>query len=118
MKSGDVIVSMMGDENDGAKGGFVVLDGQTWKIKGSWNSEDDVTPFGYDFWYQYKFNVMISSEFGSPCRWWKCFNPADVPTDVNINTYNTIIAYVTRCNKMNINNWNGCEILISGISSL
>lgn len=55
-----------------------MLDGTTWKVKGTWNSEEDVTKFGYDFWYQYKFNTLISTEFGAPVCFWNGFNPADV----------------------------------------
>ena len=61
-------------------GGFVVLDGQTWKVKGCWEKGGDTLPFGYDFWYQYKFNILISTEFGCPQAWWKCFNPAEIST--------------------------------------
>lgn len=34
------------------------------QVKGKWT--DEVTKFGYDFWYQPRHNVMISSEWGTP----------------------------------------------------
>ena len=57
-----------------------MLDGSSWQVKGAWNSPEDDRKFGYDFWYQYKFNTLISTEYGSPCCFWKGFNPAEVPT--------------------------------------
>ena len=33
---------------------------------------------GYDFWYQPRHNVMISSEWGAPSAFTKGFNPEDV----------------------------------------
>ena len=34
--------------------------------------------FNYDFWYQPRHNVMVSSEWGAPETVSKGFNPADV----------------------------------------
>lgn len=34
------------------------------QVKGRWTEEE--TKFGYDFWYQPRHNVMISSEWGTP----------------------------------------------------
>ncbi len=45
-----------------AVGGFLLLDDQL-NVKGRW---DTLTKYGYDFWYQPRHNVMISSEFGEP----------------------------------------------------
>jgi len=71
---------MIGDDND---------------MLGTWS--DETTPFGYDFWYQPYFDVMISSQWGAPKAFKAGFNPADVelgnlisfsicnsPTSVNI----------------------------------
>ena len=46
-----------------AKGGYVLLD-EEFNVKGAWSEE--TTPFGYDFWYQPRHNIMVSSEFGAP----------------------------------------------------
>ena len=46
-------------------GGFILLDGQTFEVKGTWERDGGV-PLGYDFWYQPLHNVMISSEWGEP----------------------------------------------------
>lgn len=42
-------------------GGFIVLDGETFELKGNWENECDVPPTGYDFWYQPCHNVLVSS---------------------------------------------------------
>ena len=55
------------------------MDGDTFQVKGNWESKDNgSTPFGYDFWYQPRRNVMISSEWGAPNCFTKGFNPAHV----------------------------------------
>lgn len=77
LPSGDLMISCMGDPDGFAKGGFVLLD-QDFKVKGRWS--DETTEYGYDFWYQPKHNVMISTEWGAPCAFKKGFNPAEVPT--------------------------------------
>lgn len=35
-------------------------------ILGTWVQGDNVPKFGYDFWYQPYFDVMVSSEWGEP----------------------------------------------------
>lgn len=69
--NGDIMISTLGNGPKGeAKGSFLLLDGQTFKPKGTYPATDvDIAPFGYDFWYQPFHNVMISSEWGAP----KCF---------------------------------------------
>jgi hypothetical protein len=51
-----------------AVGNYILLD-ESFKVKGKWTSSD--TPYGYDFWYQPRHNVMISSEFGTPNSFFK-----------------------------------------------
>jgi selenium-binding protein 1 len=59
-------------------GGFVLVDGDTFTVKGNWEAPGNSTPFGYDFWYQPRHNVMISSEWGEPNTFLKGFNPAHI----------------------------------------
>lgn len=80
LPSGDIMISTMGDgpENNG-KGGFVVIDGKTWHVKGTYQKDEkDIPPFGYDYWYQPYHNVMISTEWGHPRSFAPGFNPKDV----------------------------------------
>lgn len=78
LKNGEVMISTMGNGPDGdAKGSFLILDAKDdFKIKGTWS--DDTTPYGYDFWYQPKFDVMISSQWGAPKEFKKGLNPANL----------------------------------------
>lgn len=59
-------------------GGFVLLDGETFEVVGNWEHPDEAAPFGYDFWYQPRQNVMVSSEWGAPKALDTGFNPAHV----------------------------------------
>ena len=54
----------------------MLIDGKTLKITGKW--EKDAAEFGYDFWYQPRHNVMISSEWGVPKIVKHGFDPAHV----------------------------------------
>lgn len=61
-----------------SSGGFVLLDGQTFDVVGNWEHPGEAAPFGYDFWYQPRHNVMISTEWGAPKALAGGFDPADV----------------------------------------
>lgn len=60
------------------KGGFVILDGKTFDVKGRWEGDNKPAPMGYDFWYQPRHNVMISSEWGAPSAFTNGFKVEDV----------------------------------------
>lgn len=73
--NGDIMISTMGDDagpngghwNGNAQGNFVLVDGKSFKVKGTWPAAgEDVAPFGYDFWYQPYHNVLIATEWGHP----------------------------------------------------
>lgn len=57
-------------------GQFVLIDGTTFELKDVWGKTS--APFGYDFWYQPRHNVMISTEWGAPWALRKGFKPQDV----------------------------------------
>ena len=57
-------------------GGFVLLDGQSFIVKGKWEIEP--LKFGYDYWYQPYHNVLISTEWGAPKAFRSGFNPQHV----------------------------------------
>lgn len=59
-------------------GSMIVMCGKTWKLKGLWHKPEDAVKYGYDFWYQYHHNVLISTEWGSPNAWWKGLDPSRV----------------------------------------
>ncbi|XP_077320005.1 LOW QUALITY PROTEIN: methanethiol oxidase-like [Lithobates pipiens] len=75
---GEIMISSLGDPDGNGKGGFVLLDGETFEVKGNWEVEGNATPFGYDFWYQPRHDVMVSTEWGAPKIFSKGFNIEDV----------------------------------------
>ncbi|XP_060676698.1 methanethiol oxidase [Hemiscyllium ocellatum] len=66
LANGEIMISTMGDPHGNGKGGFALLDGETFELKGNWEQDGHAAPFGYDFWYQPRHNVMISTEWGAP----------------------------------------------------
>ncbi|XP_055346295.1 methanethiol oxidase-like [Paramacrobiotus metropolitanus] len=77
LPSGEVMISYMGDKYGEGKGSFLLLDGKTFEPTGLWNRNDRPV-MGYDFWYQPRHNIMVSSEFGVPNCFMKGFSPEDV----------------------------------------
>jgi methanethiol oxidase len=76
---GDIItVSMLGDADGDAPGGFAVLDARDFSVAERWEREADGIEFMYDFWYQPRQNTLVSSEWGAPNTFQGGFNPADV----------------------------------------
>ena len=78
----DIIVSMLGDANGNAPGGFLHLN-KDFEIIGRWEKDITGMNFGYDFWYQPRHNVMVSTEWGAP----KTFTPGFNLDDVSNNKY-------------------------------
>ncbi|NWW10311.1 SBP1 oxidase, partial [Oreocharis arfaki] len=76
--SGEVMISTLGDPAGNGKGGFILLDAETFEIKGTWEKGDEVPPMGYDFWYQPRHNVLISTEWGIPKVLGYGFDPNDL----------------------------------------
>lgn len=78
----EILMSFMGgpkaDGFPGSGNGFVALDPVTLEIKGRWERGQKKPAFGYDFWYQPRQNVMISSEWGEPNAFASGFDPAHV----------------------------------------
>jgi selenium-binding protein 1 len=73
-----VVMSMLGDANGDAPGGFAVLDAKTFDVLGRWENETNGMQFTYDFWYQPRQNVMISSEWTAPNTFRNGFQLEDV----------------------------------------
>ncbi|MDG2183622.1 MAG: selenium-binding protein SBP56-related protein [Mariniblastus sp.] len=65
LADGTVLISMLGDSNGDAPGGFMMLDSE-FNILGRWEKDSTGMNFNYDYWYQPRHNVMVSSEWGSP----------------------------------------------------
>jgi methanethiol oxidase len=78
MPGDNVVVAMLGDADGNGSGGFAVLDAKTFEVKGRWENGGGAPPLNYDFWYQPRKNVLVSSEFGEPNAYEPGFDLADV----------------------------------------
>ena len=78
LASGEIMISCLGDAKGEGPGGFVLLN-DDFEIKGRWEKPNQTAmKYNYDFWYQPRHNVMISSEWGAPNTVSKGFNLDDV----------------------------------------
>jgi selenium-binding protein 1 len=77
LADGTIMISMLGDGEGNAASGFLLLD-EEFKITGRWERESNGNQFNYDFWYQPRHNVMVSSEFGAPNTYAPGFSLDDV----------------------------------------
>ncbi|HSK16196.1 MAG TPA: selenium-binding protein SBP56-related protein [Gaiellaceae bacterium] len=79
MPGDEVVISMLGDADGNGAGGFAVVDAKTYEVKGRWeNGGGDHPGLNYDFWYQPRKNVLVSSEFGEPNAFEPGFDLDDV----------------------------------------
>ena len=58
MPGDNVVISMLGDVEGNSAGGFAVIDGKTFEVKGRWENGGARPPMNYDFWYQPRKNVL------------------------------------------------------------
>jgi selenium-binding protein 1 len=77
LPDGRIMISMLGDANGQAPGGFLLLDDQ-FRVAGRWEANAAGMRFNYDFWYQPRQNVMVSSEWAAPATTRPGFDPADL----------------------------------------
>ncbi|MER3589008.1 MAG: selenium-binding protein, partial [Mastigocladus sp. ERB_26_1] len=68
------------DSEGNGPGGFLLLD-ENFEIAGRWERQADAMRFNYDFWYQPRHNVMVSSEWGAPKTYYSGFDLNDVAAD-------------------------------------
>lgn len=86
------MVSCLGDENGDEKGTFLLIDAPTkekprFAPSALWNQVD--VPFGYDYWYQPKHDVLVSTEWGAP----KAFKQGFRLEDLNSVKYGSSIHF-------------------------
>lgn len=62
---GVIMISMLGDASGNAPGGFLEIDPE-FNVTGRWESSLEGMNFNYDYWYQPRHNVMVSSEWAAP----------------------------------------------------
>ena len=73
----DIIVSMLGDAEGNAPGGYLHLD-KDFNIVGRWENDATGMNFSYDFWYQPRHNMMVSTEWAAPNTFMPGFDLDDV----------------------------------------
>ena len=61
----EIIISFLGNAKGEAPGGYLHLN-KDFEIVGRWENSMGDIKFGYDFWYQPRHNVMVSSEWAAP----------------------------------------------------
>jgi methanethiol oxidase len=65
LPTGEIMISMLGDKHGNAPGGFLLLNDK-FEVTGRWEAPDSGMTLNYDFWYQPRQNVLVSSEWGAP----------------------------------------------------
>jgi selenium-binding protein 1 len=78
MPGENIVISMLGDADGNGACGFAVVDAKTFEIKGRWENGGPRPGLNYDFWYQPRKNVLISSEYGEPNAYESGFDLDDV----------------------------------------
>ncbi|XP_078447288.1 selenium-binding protein 2-like [Wolffia australiana] len=74
LASGDLLISCLGDKDGNAKGSGFLLLNSDFKVKGRWEKPGHSPEFGYDFWYQPRHKIMVSSSWGAPAAFSKGFD--------------------------------------------
>ncbi|XP_016159465.1 PREDICTED: selenium-binding protein 1, partial [Ficedula albicollis] len=100
LPNGDILIANTGDPAGNGKGGFVVLDGATLELKGNWESECETPASGYDFWYQARLNVLVSSAGLVPKVAGRGFSPEDFNKGIfgrRLNVWNLSCRSLTQC---------------------
>lgn len=65
LPDGRIMISMLGNEKLEGPGGFLLLD-ESFQVAGCWEADRKGMRYNYDFWYQPRHNVMVSSEWAAP----------------------------------------------------
>jgi len=77
LPDGHIVISMLGDGAGNAPGGFLLMS-KDFEILGRWEADSTGMKFNYDFWYQPRLNVMVSSEWSAPNTFRTGFKLEDV----------------------------------------
>src|SRR5204863_4263785 len=77
LADGNIMLSMLGNDKGDGPGGFLLLDDK-FEPAGAWETGKKGMHYNYDFWYQPRHNVMVSSEWGAPKTFYPGFSLEDV----------------------------------------
>jgi selenium-binding protein 1 len=92
---GEIMISMLGDANGELPGGFLLLN-DDFEVEGRWDPPGEIE-MNYDYWYQPRHDVMISSEWAAP----ETFLPGFDLEDVEAGKYGR---------RLNVWNWSEREV--------
>ncbi|MFB6111717.1 MAG: selenium-binding protein SBP56-related protein [Halobacteriaceae archaeon] len=73
---GEILISMLGDADGDLPGGFLEIN-EDFEIQGRWDPPGEIE-MNYDFWYQPRHNVMVSTEWAAPKTYYPGFDMEDV----------------------------------------
>jgi selenium-binding protein 1 len=73
---GQILISMLGDADGDLPGGFLELD-EEFEVDGRWDPPGEIE-YNYDFWYQPRHDVMVSTEWAAPKTYYPGFDLEDV----------------------------------------
>ncbi len=82
LPTGQMLISMLGNAEGDAPGGFLLLD-EKFDVAGRWEKDTAGMGYNYDFWYQPRLGAMVSTEWGAP----KTFRPGPNFDDVKAGNY-------------------------------
>ncbi len=77
LADGNIMISMLGDGEGNGPGGYLLLDEQ-FNVAGRWEQNTNGMSYNYDFWYQPRHNVMVTSEWAAPNTFYPGFKLEDV----------------------------------------
>ncbi|AAV47018.1 selenium-binding protein [Haloarcula marismortui ATCC 43049] len=73
---GEILISMLGDADGDLPGGFLELN-DDFEVQGRWDPPGEIE-MNYDYWYQPRQNVMLSTEWAAPKTYYPGFDLDDV----------------------------------------
>lgn len=82
LADGTIMLAMLGDDRGQGPGGFLLLNDK-FDVAGRWEKSTGDMKYNYDFWYQPRHNIMVSSEWGAP----NTFKPGFKLDDVKAGKY-------------------------------
>jgi selenium-binding protein 1 len=65
LADGTIMISMLGNDQGEGPGGFLLMSDK-FEVNGPWEKSTAGMRYNYDFWYQPRHNIMVSSEWGAP----------------------------------------------------
>ena len=61
-----IYINALGAPDGNGPGGIMVMDHETFEIKGAWEKDRGPQELAYDFWWHLGYDTMLTSEWGTP----------------------------------------------------